>query len=67
MLKRFFSNGNTYKIKTGAELIYEKLLNHQVKDVFLYSGGSVMPLVDQFYKGDIKYFVNTHEQNSQNG
>ena len=63
MLRRFISNGNTHKIKTGAEVIYEKLLNHNVNDVFLYSGGSVMPLVDQFYKGKINYYINTHEQN----
>jgi acetolactate synthase I/II/III large subunit len=63
MLKRFFSNGKTFKIKTGAEMIFEKLLNHKVKDVFLYSGGSIMPLVDQFYNGGINYYINTHEQN----
>lgn len=54
------------KIKkiSGAQLIYNKLLDHNVKDVFLYSGGSIMPLVDKFYEGDINYYVNTHEQNS---
>ena len=51
------------KPKTGAEIIYEKLLEHKVKDVFLYSGGSVMPLVDQFYKNKINYYINSHEQN----
>ena len=50
-------------LKTGAEIIYQKLLDHKVKDVFLYSGGSVMPLVDKFYKGKINYFINSHEQN----
>ena len=35
---------------TGAQIIYRKLLEHNVKDVFLYSGGSIMPLIDQFYE-----------------
>ena len=54
------------KIKkfSGAQLIYNKLFDHNVKDVFLYSGGSIMPLIDKFYKGDINYYINTHEQNS---
>lgn len=50
-------------LKTGAEIIYQKLLDHKVKDVFLYSGGSIMPLVDKFYQGKINYFINSHEQN----
>lgn len=49
---------------SGAKLIYDKLVRKNVKDVFLYSGGSIMPLVDTFYKSkDIKYYINTHEQN----
>ena len=46
-----------------SKLIYNKLLDHKVKDVFMYSGGSIMPLIDQFYNGDIRYYVNSHEQN----
>ena len=48
---------------TGAQLVYQKLLDNSVKDVFLYSGGSIMPLIDCFYQGPIDYYVNTHEQN----
>ena len=48
---------------TGGQLAYKKLQEHHVKDVFLYSGGAIMPFVDAFYKGPINYFVNTHEQN----
>ena len=48
---------------TGAQLIYKSLLKNHVKDVFLYSGGSVMPIIDQFYKGPINYYINSHEQN----
>ena len=48
---------------TGGELIYNRLKYHNTKDVFMYSGGAVMPLVDAFYQGDIKYHIHTHEQN----
>ena len=44
-------------------IFYNTLLKHKVKTSFIYSGGSVMPLVDKFYKGDIKYYINSHEQN----
>ena len=48
---------------TGGQIIYNKLLEKNIKDVFLYSGGSVMPLIDCFYQGPINYYINTHEQN----
>jgi len=50
-------------LKTGAQIIYQKLLEHQVKDVFMLSGGSIMPLIDCFYQGGINYIINSHEQN----
>ena len=46
-----------------SQLIYKNLVNQGVKDVFMYSGGSIMPLIDQFYQGKINYYVNSHEQN----
>ena len=49
---------------TGGHIIYDRLVNHNVKHVFLYSGGAIMNLIDQFYDGPIKYFINTHEQSS---
>jgi len=51
-------------LKTGADIIYQSLIRNKVKDVFLYSGGSIMPTIDKFYNGSINYYVNTHEQNS---
>ena len=50
--------------KTGADIVYESLLKHNVTDTFIYSGGSIMPLIDKFYQGPINYYINTHEQNS---
>ena len=52
-----------YRGLIGSKIIYNKLLDHNVKNVFMYSGGSVMPIVDQFYNGKINYFINSHEQN----
>jgi len=49
---------------SGSKIIYNKLLEHNVKDAFLYSGGAIMGLIDQFYQGPINYYVNSHEQNS---
>lgn len=49
-------------IKTS-RVIYNKLKQNNVSDVFMYSGGSIMPLIDEFYNNSINYYVNTHEQN----
>lgn len=48
----------------GAEIIFKKLLQYNVKKTFMYSGGAIMPLIDCFYnQNNIKYYINTHEQN----
>lgn len=47
---------------SGGQIIYNKLREKNVTDVFLYSGGAIMPAVDSFYKNEIKYYINTHEQ-----
>lgn len=53
------------KYITGAQIIYKKLLQHNVKDVFVYTGGAIMPLIDTFYKSkEINYYINTHEQSA---
>ena len=65
MIKSFFNKTGylrKYHNLTGGQVIYQKLLEHQVNDVFLYTGGAVMPLIDAFYQGKINYFINTHEQ-----
>ena len=48
---------------TGASIVYNKLKENKVKDVFMYSGGSIMPLIDKFHDGSINYYINSHEQN----
>ena len=48
---------------TGASIVYNKLKENKVNDVFMYSGGSIMPLIDKFHDGSINYYINSHEQN----
>ena len=56
---------NNIRNITGGQVIFNKLKEHNVKDVFIYSGGAIMPLIDTFYKNkNINYYVNTHEQNT---
>lgn len=49
-------------IKSGAEIIYSSLLKYNVKTVFGYSGGAILPLTDMFYNSKIKYIMNRNEQ-----
>jgi len=46
----------------GGKLVYDSLLRNGVRDAFIYSGGSVMPIIDHLYQGNINYYVNSHEQ-----
>ena len=46
-----------------ADVFYKCLKKNNVTDVFAYSGGSVMPLIDSLYKSKINYYINSHEQN----
>ena len=48
---------------SGGQIIYNNLVRKNVKNVFLYSGGAIMPLIDCFYKGNINYYINSNEQN----
>ena len=48
----------SYRGLTGGQIVYESLRKHNVENVFLYSGGAVMPIVDAFYDGQIKYYIN---------
>ena len=45
------------------DIFYNCLKKHNVTNAFIYSGGSIMPWIDTLYKNDIKYYVNSHEQN----
>jgi acetolactate synthase-1/2/3 large subunit len=56
------SKNNTYNGMTGGQIIYNKLQENKVDNVFMYTGGAVMPLIDAFNVGKINYYINTHEQ-----
>lgn len=62
-LSRYNGNNNKNKIGlTGGQVIYQKLIDNNVEDVFMYTGGAIMPLIDAFAVKKINYFINTHEQ-----
>ena len=49
---------------SGGQIIFNNLIKHKVNTAYLYSGGAIMPLINCFYKQhDIKYYINTNEQN----
>jgi acetolactate synthase-1/2/3 large subunit len=53
---------------SGAKAVFNGLLKNNVTDVFMYSGGAIMPLIDLFLdkitgKQIIRYYINNHEQN----
>jgi len=48
---------------SGAHLLCKSLQKNSVKDVFIYTGGAIMPVIDSLYKDTkINYFLHTHEQ-----
>jgi acetolactate synthase I/II/III large subunit len=48
---------------TVAKYIFNKLYQNNIKYVFGYSGGALLPLLDQFYKSkDIEFIKNSTEQ-----
>lgn len=61
--KPFLTNTYTNETIKGSKLIYRTLIKNKVDTAFIYSGGSIMPLIDELYNSRIKYYVNSHEQN----
>ena len=48
---------------TGGQIIFNKLIQHKTKNVFMYSGGAIMGLIDCFYNQDkINYYIHANEQ-----
>lgn len=41
----------------SAKVIYHKLVEKNIKHVFGYSGGAILPLLDQFYQSDTIKFI----------
>ena len=58
-----FQNDKENKRILTKDIIYNALEQNGVKHAFIFSGGSIMPVIDRLYNSDIKYTVNSHEQN----
>lgn len=52
----------SYCGQTGGQIVYNKLREKNVNNVWISTGGAVMPIIDAFYKGDINYYLPSHEQ-----
>ncbi len=55
-----------FKGLTGAEIIKEKLIEYGITTIHAFSGGAIMPLIDQFHVSKnkkINYYIHSHEQN----
>lgn len=48
--------------RTGAQIVVDALLAHDVDTVFGYIGASVLPLFDRLYEAPIRFVVPCHEQ-----
>ena len=52
--------------KNGAQIILEELKRHEVKHIFGYPGGAVLPLYDELFKlvklGGLRHILVRHEQ-----
>ena len=63
---------NKFKGETAAHIIYSKLLEHNVEVVNGYSGGAILPLLDQFHqnhprhggKKQIRWITNSNESSA---
>jgi len=51
--------GRTWK---GAEILHQALLDENVRHMFGYTGGAVLPIFDQLYKSPINFILTRHEQ-----
>ena len=63
---------NTFKGETAAHIIYSKLLEHGTETVNGYSGGAILPLLDQFHHAHprhgeskrIRWITNSNESSA---
>ena len=57
-------NSTSKKVLTGAEIIWECLLQEKVSVIFGYPGGAILPAYDALtkYKDQIHHVLTRHEQ-----
>ena len=62
IVNTYIKNLLKYDKKTGSEIIID-IIKKYTNTVFIYSGGAIMHVLNQFYKNnDFKYYILTHEQ-----
>ncbi|MBW2624251.1 MAG: biosynthetic-type acetolactate synthase large subunit, partial [Deltaproteobacteria bacterium] len=52
----------TTKIKTGADIVVQGLIDAGVEHLFGFPGGKVIPIYDVLYDAEIKHILTRHEQ-----
>ena len=60
-----FKGGNMRRnLSNGSKIMLDTFKRNKIKDVFIYSGGSIMSFIDGLYKNPhFKYYINTNEHN----
>ena len=61
MINRFINN-NKRTLYTGSDIIHKTLLKNNIKHVFGYSGGAILPVLDKFHNSPIDFIMNRNEQ-----
>src|SRR5450631_3361833 len=56
--------GESRMIRTGAQLIWESLVRHQVSTVFGYPGGAILPAYDAILEYPLHHVLVRHEQSA---
>jgi len=46
----------------SSQVLYNRLIHHNFKYAFGYSGGAILPVLDKFYDNKIKFIMNRNEQ-----
>ena len=47
---------------TGGQVVKNKLDQHGVTDLWIYTGGAIMPVIDTFYNSSMNCYTSCHEQ-----
>ena len=53
ILSNIKKNNLSTRIVSGSEIVYKSLVRNNVDHAFIYSGGSIMPIIDKFYNSSI--------------
>ena len=63
IFNNYKTNARERKKISGSEIVFKSLVRNNVDHAFIHPGGSIMPTIDKFYNSQIKYTINSHEQN----